>query len=368
MSDEYAHVPIQLITDFAVDALAKMGVPREDAAICADVLIASDIWGIQSHGLARLKTYHGRIKKGLQLPETNPITVKETPTTAVIDGAHGMGMVVGYRAMQMAIDKAKNYGMGSVAVRNSSHYGVAGYYAKMAVKQNMVGFSCTNARPSIAPTFGVQPMLGTNPIAVGVPTDEAFPFLFDAATSIAPRGKLEVASRANKPLPEGWVVSQDGTSAIDATQAIADMDRGGAALLPLGGMGEMFAGHKGYGFATIVELFSAAFQNGSYLLDLSETAAQDQAKFLNIGHFFMAINVENFLPLEDFKKVSGNILRDLRNSNRAPGQERIYTAGEKEYYATQRAESEGIKIAPGVQKALLWLRDELELTQYDLGF
>src|SRR5512137_1770360 len=346
MSEESAFVPVEKLVDFMVLALRKMGVPAEDAKIIADVLITSDYWGVGSHGVAHLKMYYERMQAGLQLPVTDWSVVKDTPTTAVVDGGNGMGMVVGYNAMKLAIEKARQYGLGAVAVRNSSHYGVAGYYSMMAVKAGLVGLSVTNAHPSLAPTFGVRPMLGTNPIAVAAPTDEAFPFMFDAATSVAPRGKIEIAARANKPIPEGWVIGQDGKSATDSSGMIKQMNEGTMALLPVGGIGELMGGHKGYGLATMVEIFSAAFQNGTYLWGLTDTDADGKPQFLRIGHFFLAIDVEHFIPLEDFKRITGNMMRELRSSLKAPGQERIYTAGEKEYYHTQKVMAEGVEITP----------------------
>ena len=368
MSESSVQVPVNKLVDFMVDALVAMGVPVDDAKIIADVLITSDLWGVRSHGVAHLKMYHERMKVGLQLPVTKLTVVKDTPTTAVMDGGNGMGMVVGYHAMKLAIQKAKQYGLGAVAVRNSSHYGVAGYYPMMAVREGLVGLSVTNAHPSTAPTFGVKPMLGTNPIAVAAPTDEPFPYMFDAATSIAPRGKIEIAARANKPIPEGWVIGQDGKSATDSSGMIKQMNEGAMALLPVGGIGELMGGHKGYGLATMVEIFSAAFQNGTYLWGLTDTDAVGKPQFLRIGHFFLAIDIEHFIPLADFKQVTGNMMRELRSSPRAPGQPRIYTAGEKEYYNTQRVQAEGVEITPGVQKALQALRQELRLTGHELGF
>lgn len=368
MSEQSVHVPVKQLVDFMVDACVAMSIPQEDAKIIADVLITSDLWGVRSHGIAHLKMYHERIKVGLQLPVTNWQVVKDTPTTAVVDGGNGMGMVVGSHAMQLAIQKAKQYGLGAVAVRNSSHYGVAGYYPLMAVKEGLVGLSVTNAHPSISPTFGVKPMLGTNPIAVAAPTDEPFPFMFDAATSVAPRGKIEIAARAAKPIPEGWVIGQDGKSATDSSGMIKQMNDGLVALLPLGGMGELMGGHKGYGLATMVEIFSAAFQNGTFLWGLTDTDAEGKPQFLRIGHFFLAIDIEHFAPLADFKRITGDMLRELRGSPRMPDQPRIYTAGEKEYYSTQRVMAEGVEITPGVQKALNALRQELNITGHDLGF
>jgi L-2-hydroxycarboxylate dehydrogenase (NAD+) len=368
MSEQSVHVPVNKLVDFMVEACVAMGISRQDAAIIAEVLITSDLWGVRSHGIAHLKMYHERIKVGLQLPVTNWQVVKDTPTTAVVDGGNGMGMVVGYHAMKLAIQKAKQYGLGAVAVRNSSHYGVAGYYPLMAVKEGLVGLSVTNAHPSIAPTFGVKPMLGTNPIAVAAPTDEPFPFMFDAATSVAPRGKIEIAARANKLIPEGWVIGADGKSATDSNGMIKKMNEGMVALLPIGGMGELMGGHKGYGLATMVEIFSAAFQNGTFLWGLTDMDADGKSQFLRIGHFFLAIDIEHFIPLADFKRITGDMMRELRGSPKMPDQPRIYTAGEKEYYNTQRVMAEGVEITPGVQKALNALRQELNITGHDLDF
>ena len=368
MPEQAVRVSVTKLVDFMIAALLKMGVPLEDAGMIADVLITADLWGVRSHGVAHLKMYHERMKAGLQLPVTRWNVVKETPTTAVIDGGNGMGMVVGTHAMQLAIQKAQKFGLGAVAVRNSSHYGVAGYYPLLAVKAGMVGLSVTNAHPSIAPTFGTEPMLGTNPIAVAVPTDEDFPYMYDAATAVVPRGKIEVAARANKPIPEGWVISKDGSAATDTSQMIAEMNRGDVALLPLGGMGEMMGGHKGYGLATMVEIFSAAFQNGAFLSMLHDTDHAGNPQFLRIGHFFLAINVEHFIALDEFKHITGNMMRELRASRKGADASRIYTAGEKEYWNTQRVQREGVEIAPGVQKNLNTLAKELDLSDINLGF
>lgn len=368
MSQPSVRVPVKKLVQFMEDALIAMEIPSEDAKIIADVLITSDLWGIESHGIAHLKMYHERIKAGLQLPITQWSVVKDTPTTAVIDGGNGMGMVVGYHAMEIAIEKARQYGMGSVAVRNSSHYGVAGYYALMAVQQGMVGLSLTNAHPSVAPTFGVTPMLGTNPIAVAVPTDEPFPFLFDAATAVVTRGKIEVATRAGKPIPTGWVIGQDGSAVTDTNGLIGQMNQDKAALMPIGGFGELLGGHKGYGLATMVEIFSAAFQNGAYLSQLHDVDAQGNPHFLCIGHFFQAIDIEHFIPLADFKQITGNMMRELRGSQTAPDHERIYTAGEKEFYHTQYVLEHGVEIAPGVQRGLNTLVKGVNLPDHNLGF
>ena len=174
------------------DVFHGLGVPQEEAAICADVLIASDLRGIESHGVSRLKYYYDRIRAGVQSTRTEIEVVKETETTTVLDGHHGMGHVIAHRAMRMAMDKARRYGLGATAVRNSTHFGIAGYYPLMAADEGMIGLTVTNARPAIAPTFGAEPMLGTNPIAFAAPSDMPYPFCFDGATSITQRGKIEV--------------------------------------------------------------------------------------------------------------------------------------------------------------------------------
>ena len=247
--------------NFVTDAFVAVGVPRNDAVICADVLLESDKRGIESHGVNRFKPiYIDRILDGIQKPVTEFEILRETPTTAVVDGHDGMGQVVGYKSMSMAIEKAKKYGMGMVAARNSCHYGIAGYYATMATKANMIGITGTNARPSIAPTFGVENMLGTNPLTVGMPTDEDFPFVIDCATSITQRGKLEYYARIGKSTPEGMVIGRDGRALTNTEEILVQLNTGEAALAPLGGIGEELAGYKGYGYATVVEILSAALQ------------------------------------------------------------------------------------------------------------
>ena len=369
MSDDTVHIPVDTLQSFMVDMFIALGVPPDDAGITAEILITSDLWGIESHGVGRLKMYYDRLKAGTQEPLTRLQVVRDTPTTAVVDGGLGLGQVIAYRAMRTAIAKARrHYGLGSVAVRNSGHFGIAGYYPLMATREGMVGLSFTNARPSIAPTFGVEPMLGTNPIAFGAPTDEPFPFLFDAATSITQRGKIEVLNRAEKPTPVGWVINEDGSPATDSAQILQDLTHKRAALLPLGGAGEELGGHKGYGLATMVEILCAAFQGGCFLSALTDLDPEGKRQPLRLGHFFLALDVEHFCPLEEFKHTTGEILRQLRAAKKAPGQERIYTAGEKEYYLAQHVRAVGVPANANLQKDLKVIQEELGLSQYDLGF
>jgi LDH2 family malate/lactate/ureidoglycolate dehydrogenase len=368
MTGNTYNLPVSTIYDFIKDTFVKLDVPPEDALISANVLIASDLRGILSHGIGRLKMYYDRIKSGQHQVVTNFEVTRDTPTTAVVDGHHGMGMVIGIRAMRMAIEKARTYGMGSVAVRNSTHFGIDGYYVNMAINEGMIGMSFTNARPAIAPTFSVQPMLGTNPIAFGCPTDEECPFLFDGATSITQRGKFEVLAREEKMAPEGWVIDQEGNSISDPNVVLEGLGKNTAALLPLGGVGEHLGGHKGYDLATIVEILSASLQGGSYLNQLLGIGTNGEKEPFKLGHFFMAINIENFTSLDEFKKTTGNILRALRNARKYPGAERIYTAGEKEFEMEKYVREHGIPVNPNLQKELKIIQQELGLFEYRFPF
>jgi LDH2 family malate/lactate/ureidoglycolate dehydrogenase len=340
-----------------------LGVPKDDAHIIAEVLIASDIRGIDTHGIQRCKMYFDRIKAGIYEVDTKIDIIKDGPTTALWDGNCGMGHVIAYKAMKTAIEKAKKYGIGSVAVRNSTHFGIAGYYSLMAIKEGMIGFAVTNARPSMPPTFGVEPMLGTNPLTAGAPTDEDFPFLIDCATTIVQRGKVELYNRINKPLPDGVVITDEGKTETDPAKILENMSKGKAALLPLGGKGEKTSGYKGYGYATLVELLSAALQDGIYLKDTIGIVEEGQ-KRLKVGHFFLAIDIESFLPLEVFKKTAGNIMRGLRSSKKEPGADRIYTAGEKEYDIMTSRGKTGIPLNKSLQEDIKTMREELNLDKY----
>ncbi|MDR1482003.1 MAG: Ldh family oxidoreductase [Synergistaceae bacterium] len=365
----YVSIPWDLIEKFVVDVFRGYGVPEEDSIICADVLLEADRRGIESHGLNRLKPiYLDRVRDGIQSPVTDFKIVREGPTTAVVDGNNGMGQVIGVRSMRIAIDKAKEYGLGMVAVRNSTHYGIAGYYCTMAAKNGCIGITGTNARPSVAPTFGVEGMLGTNPLTFGIPSDERFDFVFDCATSIVQRGEIETLARQGLPTPPGTIVTADGSQMTDSKEILAALLDGRAALAPLGGAGEDLAGYKGFGFATVVEILCAALQDGKFMKQLSGVGPDGGKSEYNLGHFFIAINVESFIQLETFRGITGNILRDLRNSKKAPGADRIYTAGEKEYLAWLDRKDAGVPVNESVQSELVAVRNELGLVQYRFPF
>jgi len=218
-------LPVEKVRQFVTGVFAALGVPAGDAEIASDVLVTADLFGIESHGIGRLRYYYDRLKRGQHQPVTRFEVVREGPATALVDAHHGMGQVIGVRAMQLAIDKARACGMASVAVRNSTHYGIAGYYPLMAVRSGMIGLTCTNARPAVAPTFSIHPMLGTNPLAFGAPTDEEdCPFLFDAATSIVQRGKYEVLEREGKPGTAGWAIDRSGNDVNDPAAVLGGLE------------------------------------------------------------------------------------------------------------------------------------------------
>ncbi len=365
---EDKRIPVAVIQQFMVDVFVGLGVPEADARISAEVLITSDLRGIESHGVGRLKYYYDRIVRGQHRTQTEMEVVKETETTALVDGHHGMGHVIAYRCMQMAIDKARRYGLGAVSVRNSTHFGIAGYYPLMAVKEGMAGFTVTNARPSIAPTFGTEPMLGTNPIAFAVPTDLPYAFCLDMATSICQRGKIEVAERAEKPVPEGWVVDPEGKPLTESTAILRRFGEETAALLPLGGAGELYAGYKGYGLAVMVEILSAAMAGGVFMKDLLGFGPDGSPRPFMVGHFFLALDIAHFVPLETFRQITGQMLRELQNARKEPGQDRIYVAGEKEHELEQERRVSGIPVNPNLERELQVMRDELQIAGYGTYF
>ena len=362
MEEKRPYVSWELMNSFLIDAFVGYGVPREDAEICADVLLESDRRGIESHGCNRFKPiYIDRIVKGTLLPKTEIEILRETPTTVVMDAHDGMGMVASYHMMKKLIEKAKQYGMAGGAIRNSTHYGIAGYWATMASHEGLIGITGTNARPSIAPTFGVENMMGTNPLTFALPTDEEFPFCIDCATSIVQRGKIEYYAREGKKTPEGMVVSQDGTPMTDSEEILKALVAGTAALAPIGGIGEELGGYKGYGYAAVVEILSAALAGGEFMKSLTGVAEDGSQRMYHLGHFFFVVDPDAFMGRETFRKIAGEICRALRASKKAPGAERIYTAGEKEYLVWLDRKDKGVPVGEAVQREILEVRDQLGL-------
>ena len=357
------YVPWELMNGFMIDVFKAYGVPAEDAAICADVLLESDRRGIESHGCNRFKPiYIDRICNGTLLPKTEIEIVKETPTTVVMDAHDGMGMVASHAMMERLIEKAKKLGMAGGAIRNSTHFGIAGYWTGMAAKAGLIGVAGTNARPSIAPTFGVENMLGTNPLTFSLPTDEDFDFCIDCATSIVQRGKIEYYARSGKETPAGMVVTRDGSTVTDSAEILKMLVDGTAALAPLGGgPGDEMCGYKGYGYATVVEILSAALSGGNFMKALTGVSPEGKPQMYHLGHFFFVVDPEAFAGGDTFRKIAGDICRALRASAKAPGYDRIYTAGEKEYLAWMERKDKGVPVGEAVQKEMIALRDKHSL-------
>ncbi|MHC1693523.1 MAG: Ldh family oxidoreductase [Sphaerochaetaceae bacterium] len=347
---------------FASAVLQADGVLESDAAIISRILIESDRRGIDSHGIGRLESiYIDRIDNGSVNPITDIVILEDHMATATLDGNNGMGMVVGNYAMHMAIQKATTYGIGMVVVRNSNHYGIAGYYATLATQHDMIGITGTNTRPSTAPTYGVENMLGTNPLAWGFPTDEEFPFILDFATSVVPRGKIEMYHRNGWEIPNGWIIGEDGKSRTDTEGILSDLTLGKAALLPLGGLDTEHAGHKGYSLATAIEMMCSGLQDGPWMKNLNGIDEKNNGTPLHFGHFFIAINPEFFMGIQTCKYIAGTICKELRSSKKAPGKERIYTAGEKEWEIMRSRIETGCPLPISVQNMMIRLRDRWHL-------
>ena len=362
-----AYVDHRELERFMKEGFIALGVPGDDAALCARVLIESDLRGVESHGIGRFKMYVDRIRDGILCPVTKTAIVRETTNTAVIDGNHGMGHVIAHQAMEKAISLAKTSSVGLVAVRNSTHFGICGYYPSMAIKQNMAGLAFSNARPSTAPTFGVQPAIGTNPISFGAPSDEEYPFLLDIATSTIQRGKIEINAREGKPTAKGLTIDIDGNEPTDSRELLRTLVEGTASLLPLGGAGEELGGHKGYGLGMMVEILCASFSGGSFGKALSGFENGKPA-FHRLGHFFAALNIESFVSIEVFRKITGSIMREVRSSQRAPGRDRIYIAGEKEFDTAKRVKAHGVPVGEPLQKIMRDLSSDLGLHGFSFPF
>ncbi len=348
------------LKDFCVQVFQKLDIPEEDARITADVLVTADLRGINSHGVARLRRYVNGLRDGMMLARPEVEVVTETPVTALIDAGAGLGQPVSYRAMEQAIQKAREYGAGFVTVRNSNHYGIAGYYAMMALEQDCIGISMTNAAVLVSPTFGRDAMLGTNPIAVAAPAGDERPFVLDMATSTVSRGKLEVYNRQEKPIPLGWATDETGTPTTDAGRVLENFkQRAGGGLLPLGGAGELLRGYKGYGLALWVDVFCAILSGAAYA-DLVYPKTPDGKPLPSkIGHFFGAWRVDGFRPVDEFKAAMDDLQLRLKNAPKVEGETRIYVHGEKEYEEAERNSREGIPLNPKVAADLKAIGEEI---------
>ena len=341
-------IPAAKLRAFMEHVFEKEGFASEDAAVIADVLMQADLFGIESHGAQRMMYYHQNIASGSVNVGAEIEIVRETPVSSLIDAHFSMGQIAAVRAMRMAMNKAKKSGIGMVCVRNSSHYGIAGYYTLMAAKEGLCAFSMTNTGPIMVPTFGREMMLGTNPISFCMPADPV-PFWFDASTTVVTLGKVEVYDKRGKPMPHGWTIDEEGKSSTDAAKmnrSILDGGKGG--ILPLGGEGELLGGHKGYGLAIMVEALTGVLAQGLLSPDMQGAHGD------HTSHFFLAFDPGMFGDPNEIRAGMSRYLRMLRESEKAPGCGRIYTPGEKAHEAQKERLIHGI---PVEEKTLSELRE-----------
>ena len=336
---QYHHVEYGKLHEFCIKVFQGYGFNEEEAGQITDVLLAADLSGIESHGIQRLIRYHKEITGGMVKLGAKPEIVFETPLSAVIEGNDAMGQTLGVQAMQLAIDKAKKSGFGMVTVRNSNHYGIAGYYTKLAAEQGLVGMCMTNTEAIMVPTFGKQAMLGTNPIAFAMPAQPTI-YSFDAATTVVPRGKLEVYVKRGNGLPVGWAVDEEGHDSDDADRVLKNIiAKTGGGILPLGGSGEMTSGYKGYGFAMLCEIATAILSGGTTSNYIYKTPGRS-----NIAHCFIALDHGMFGDKAEIEANLSKYLQEIRESAKAEGQDRIFIHGEKEAEAKDRVLREGVSL------------------------
>lgn len=334
----YIRYTYEQLKTFCEDCFVKFGFTQDESEIITDVLLLSDLYGIESHGMQRLARYHKGIEKGLIKVEAKPEVVFETPVSAVIEGHDGMGQLISHKAMNIAIEKAKKSGIAVVTVRNSNHFGIAGYYAKMACDEGLLGMAFTNSEAIMVPTFGRLAMLGSNPIAVAMPA-EPYDFFFDASTTVVTRGKLEIYNKLGKPLPEGWALNAQGKASTDAKDVLQNIvAKNGGGIMPLGGNTEQLGSHKGYGYGMLCEIFTSIISMG---LTSNHTHVGGKG---GTCHGFIAMDPNIFGDAAAIKEHLSTFLQELRESPKSEGETRIYTHGEKEVFAKEDRLKNGIDV------------------------
>ncbi len=334
----YIRYSYPCLKKFCEDCFQKFGFSLKESEIITDVLLLSDLYGIESHGMQRLVRYHKGIEKGLIKVDAKPEIVYETPVSAVIEGNDGMGQLISHKAMSIAIEKAKKTGLAIVTVRNSNHFGIAGYYAKMACDEGLIGMAMTNSEAIMVPTFGRLAMLGSNPIAIAMPA-EPYDFFFDASTTVVTRGKLEIYNKLNKPLPDGWALDARGKGSSDADDVLKNIvAKNGGGIMPLGGETEQTGSHKGYGYGMFCEIFTSILSMG---LTSNHTHTNGKG---GTCHGFIVIDPKIFGDAGDIKEHLSTFLTELRESPKSEGATRIYTHGEKEIIAKADRLENGIDV------------------------
>ena len=355
----YHRIDYKKTRDFCIKVFQGYGFTKEESTQITDVLLDADLCGIESHGIQRLIRYHIEVTEGMAKPHAKPQIVKETPLSATIEGNDAMGQTLSVGAMNLAIEKAKRSGVGMVTVRNSNHYGIAGYYTRMAAEQGLIGICMTNTEAIMVPTFGKEAMLGTNPIAFSMPADPV-PFTFDAATTVVPRGKLEVYAKRDGAIKDGWALDENGHPSTDAARVLANIiGKTGGGILPLGGAGEETSGYKGYGFAMLCEICTAILSGGATSNYIYKKPGRAE-----ICHFFMAIDYGVFGDKEQIEANLSKFMQELRDSNKAEGQDRIYTHGEKEFESKQNVIANGVPVNEKTYAEMQMIAEYTGATEY----
>ncbi|MFI3298168.1 MAG: Ldh family oxidoreductase [Rikenellaceae bacterium] len=338
------------LMDFCEKLFAEMGCSTDDAQIISKVLLEAELHGLSSHGMLRVRDIYELYKAGRINTKAQPRIVHESPSTATVDGDGGIGIVAAHFAMKVAIEKAKNAGTGWVAVKNSNHFGIAGYYAEMAVENDMVGVSMTNANPLVAPTFSVSRMLGTNPLAVAIPTGNQPTFVADFATTPIARGKLAIMGKQGKSVPHGYVQDAAGVPSTDP-----DIITRGGAIVPLGGDYE-HGSHKGFCMGALIDIFSSVFSGANFGPFVPPQVAYlpllDKSVGEGLGHFFGAMRIDAFRTAEEFKGSMDEWIETFRGAKPADGQDRVYIPGDIEREKKARILSDGIVLVEAVEKDL----------------
>jgi len=355
MNTDTVTIQREHLESFCRDVFVSLGLSPHDAAVAADVLVAADLRGIPSHGVGRLWRYVNGLTSGLMIPSAPVDIVRETPSSIVIAANGAMGAPVSVHTMDRVIGKARTNGVAFGTVRDSNHFGIAGYYAMMALEEDMLGIAMTNTAALGVPTFGRQVMFGTNPLAFAAPADRERAFVLDMSTTVLTRGKIEVYDRLGKELPAGWAVDRTGRRAKDPSPLLDDMfHRAGGGILPLGGAGEEFGGHKGYGLAVMVDILCSVLSGATFGPGLSDT----ETSSARVSHFFGAIRIDTFRDPEGFRRDMDRMLEDLRHSPPGEGQERVYFAGQKEFEKEKVYTKHGIPVLMKTYEQLCSIGDE----------
>ncbi|SKC07500.1 Malate/lactate/ureidoglycolate dehydrogenase, LDH2 family [Lachnospiraceae bacterium] len=354
----YTKITTAQYMDLGKRIFKALGFSDADSRQITDVLLTADLFGVESHGISRIMKYYNLLKENIVNKYAVPKTVFETPISSVIDAESAMGQIVSVSAMDEAIRKAKVHGIGLVQVRNSNHYGIAGYYALMAAREGLIGISMTNTVAIMVPTFSAEAVLGSNPIAVAVPSDGDDPFLFDGATTVVTRGKIELYKKLEKKLPSEWAVDEEGSVSYDPIRILECIgEKRGGGILPVGGDGEEQSGYKGYGFSMICEIMTSVLSGGA--------ASKHKTDKGDTSHCFYAIDPALFGDPDGVKQRMSEMIDEIHSAKKAKGQDHIFVPGEKEFLKAEERKRTGIPISNKTMSEIGQIIKELGINMAD---